>query len=231
MKRSDCTIAGLSTAVVTAPQPQIDVVLLHGYAMQASDLTPFAHSLGIAARFLIPTAPQAAEVSGCSWWTIDEAARRVELANGPRDLATFHPANRTVARNLLLQFCSEVRHQSAARPLVVCGFSQGGMVACDAILLGGLAVDGLALLSSTRVAIDEWQAQQARLKGLRILISHGRQDSDLAFAAGEALRDFHIASGAEVTWVPFDGGHEIPLVVWRRLRAFINTVGANGLPA
>jgi phospholipase/carboxylesterase len=104
------------------------------------------------------------------------------------------------------------------------------MVACDAILCGGLKVDGLALLSSSRVALSDWQQHSDRLINLPVLISHGRDDRDLAFAAGEALRDFHIAGRAQVTWVPFDGGHEIPLLVWRRLRAFLKTVGAIGLP-
>jgi len=27
--------------------------------------------------------------------------------------------------------------------------------------------------------------------------------------------------GAAVDWLPFDGGHEIPLVAWRRLRKFV----------
>ena len=26
---------------------------------------------------------------------------------------------------------------------------------------------------------------------------------------------------ADVTWQPFDGGHEVPLVVWRHLRKFL----------
>ena len=51
-----------------------------------------------------------------------------------------------------------------------------------------------------------------------MLVAHGRADAELAFVAGELLRDFAIAGGATVTWLPFDGGHEIPLVVWRALR-------------
>jgi phospholipase/carboxylesterase len=54
-----------------------------------------------------------------------------------------------------------------------------------------------------------------------VLISHGRADSDLAFAAGESLRDCLTTAGAATTWVPFDQGHEVPLVVWRRLRKFL----------
>jgi len=224
MKQSVRSIASLVTNVIETPDAQMDVVLLHGYAMQAADLTPFAHSLGVVGNFFVPTAPLAAEQQGHSWWTIDEAARRAELTQGPRDLATFNPIDRARSRELLLQFCSELRAQSVARSLVVCGFSQGGMVACDAVLCGGLKLDGLALLSSSRVAIDDWQLHGAQVQRLPILISHGRFDTDLTFAAGEALRDFHIASGAQVVWVPFDGGHEIPLLVWRRLRSFLKAL-------
>jgi phospholipase/carboxylesterase len=228
MRQSDRVIAGLATQIVSAPNPQVNVILLHGYAMQGMNLTPFAHSLGIAGEFYIPDAPMAV-IPGRSWWTIDETARRAELAMGPRDLVNFNPIGRAIARALLLQFCIEIQALSKPRPLVVCGFSQGGMVACDAILCGGLKVDGLALLSSSRVALSDWQQRSDRLKNLPVLISHGRDDRDLAFAAGEALRDFHIASEAQVTWVPFEGGHEIPLLVWRRLRAFLKTI-ANGVP-
>jgi hypothetical protein len=46
----------------------------------------------------------------------------------------------------------------------------------------------------------------------------------LAFTAGEALRDFMLAGGAEVSWAPFEGGHEIPLPVWRDLRKFLGAL-------
>jgi phospholipase/carboxylesterase len=52
-------------------------------------------------------------------------------------------------------------------------------------------------------------------------MSHGEADPDLAFSTGEALRDVLAAAGASVEWVPFEQGHEIPLLVWRRLRKFL----------
>src|SRR5258706_363508 len=59
------------------------------------------------------------------------------------------------------------------------------------------------------------------LAGLPVLVAHGRDDAELAFAAGEQLRDFAAGGGAEVTWLPFDGGHEMSFVVWRALRKLI----------
>ena len=60
------------------------------------------------------------------------------------------------------------------------------------------------------------------MHGLPIFISHGRDDQDVSFAAGERLRDTLIEAGAIVTWVEFAGGHIIPLQVWRELKKFLN---------
>jgi len=79
-------------------------------------------------------------------------------------------------------------------------------------------------MSASRVALEDWQPRRARLDGLPVFVSHGQSDRDLAFAAGEALRDFVLDSGARVSWVPFESGHEIPLVVWRGLRKFLGAL-------
>jgi phospholipase/carboxylesterase len=54
-----------------------------------------------------------------------------------------------------------------------------------------------------------------------VLVAHGKDDAELAFAAGEQLRDFASANGAIVQWLPFDGGHQLPFVVWRALRKLL----------
>ena len=95
------------------------------------------------------------------------------------------------------------------------------MLVVDLLIRTPRPVAGLVLLLSSRVAADEWPSLSSQLAGLPTLVSHGRDDQDLAFSTGEALRDAVAAAGAAVTWVPFDGGHEIPLVVWRRLRGFL----------
>jgi phospholipase/carboxylesterase len=95
------------------------------------------------------------------------------------------------------------------------------MLALDWVLCGNQRVDGLALLSTSRLALSEWQPRRERLRNLPVFLSHGASDRDLAFAAGERLRDFLLESAAQLTWTPFEGGHEIPLVVWRGLRKFL----------
>jgi phospholipase/carboxylesterase len=206
-------LGGLRAIAIGDEDADTAVIVLHGRQMQASDLAPFAHSLGVPAYFVFPDAPLPAEPRGRTWWPVDSEARIRRLATGPMELSAMDPEGRAEARALLEAACKQL-----ARPIVLVGFSQGGMLAMDHVLHGGTRPIGLALLSSTRIAIDDWQPRAHLLANLPVLVAHGHADAELAFVAGELLRDFAAAGGAQVTWLPFDGGHEIPLVVWRALR-------------
>jgi phospholipase/carboxylesterase len=218
-------IGGLRTIVVEPEgQARLVVVMLHGYAMLPEALSPFARSIGIPARFLLPEGPLEANPDGRAWWPIDGERRARALASGPRDLSREHPEGVSAARERLLAFLDDARSLSGGPPVVLVGFSQGGMLACDTVLRAQPEIAALALLSSSRITLDEWTPLVHLLEGLRVLVSHGEDDADLAFAAGEALRDLLAEAGAQVTWVPFEEGHEIPLVVWRALKKFLNQI-------
>ena len=213
--------------VETTPEPRLVVIVLHGHAMRAADLEPFAHSIGVPARFVLPTAPLPASAGGFSWWPIDEELRIEALRNGARDLCDAHPEGRPAARARLVALMQRERDARPDARLVLVGFSQGGMLACETLLHEAVRADALALLSSSCLALDEWRPRLPRLQGLPVLVSHGRHDADLAFAAGERLRDELAGAGANVQWVAFDGGHEIPLPVWRQLRKMLHTLVAD----
>jgi len=206
-------LGGLRAIAVGDETAPLAVVVLHGRQMAAADLAPFARSLGVPAYFVFPDGPLPAEPRGRTWWPVDSEARIRRLASGPMELSAMDPEGRAEARALLDALCKQL-----ARPIVLVGFSQGGMLAMDHVLHGGTRPAALALLSSTRIAIGDWQPRAHALADLPVLVAHGHADMELAFVAGELLRDFAIAGGARVTWLPFEGGHEIPLVVWRALR-------------
>lgn len=202
---------------------RVVVVLAHGFQMEPADLSPFAHSIRAPAWFLFPEAPLVADPRGRAWWFIDAKLRDEALRRGPRDFAGQHPPDLPAARARLLAFLQAAKAAAGTRPFVVAGFSQGGMLTCDTLLRAELEVAAMALFSASRIAFDEWEPLLAspRLANLPVLVSHGEVDADLAFSAGEALRDCLAAAGANVTWLPFAQGHEIPLVVWRRLRTLL----------
>lgn len=213
--------------VDTTSEPRLVVVMLHGRAMRAGDLAPFARSIGVPARFVFPQASLPLPGGGYSWWPIDEERRIESLGSGPRDLADAHPEERPAARAVLAKILREARLRAPDARLALVGFSQGGMLAVDTLLHEPVEVDALALFSSSCIALDEWRMHWPRLRGLPVLVTHGRADSELALSAGERLRDELRAAGAAVQWLAFDGGHEIPLQVWRQLRKTLNAVLAD----
>ena len=68
---------------------------------------------------------------------------------------------------------------------------------------------------------DEWSLRLPARAGLPVFFSHGRSDPDLAFHAIEKMQSEVAAAGWNVTFCPFDGGHEVPLVPLRALRRFL----------
>ena len=209
-------IGGLQALAVGDEQADLAVVVLHGRQIEAADLAPFAHSLGGPVYWVFPDAPLTAEPRGRTWWPVDSEARMRRLATGPMELSQMYPEGRAEARARLGAIVDAL-----ARPYVLVGFSQGGMLAMDYVLHGGVRPRGLALLSSTRIAISDWTPRAPALADLPVLVGHGRTDPELAFHAGELLAEFARSGGAHVTWQPFDGGHELPLIVWRSLRKFV----------
>ncbi|HEY2902473.1 MAG TPA: hypothetical protein VGL59_17955 [Polyangia bacterium] len=227
------TIGGLEVRMVdTSGDPRAPsaaaapvVVLLHGFSMAADDLAPFGASLGVAALFLFPEGPvdlQPRGLRGRAWWMIDVAGRDAAVAGGvDRDLGDENPPGLPAARRVLAALVGEVRARWPGRPLFLGGFSQGAILSLDLVLASRPALAGLILLSSGRVTAAAWASLMENVRGLRMFQSHGRADRELSFAAAQSLAVQLAAAGADHTFLPFDGGHEIPLPVLRALKRFI----------
>jgi phospholipase/carboxylesterase len=160
-------LAGRPTVAVGAPDAPMLIVMCHGFAMTPADLSPFAHSLGVAARWLFPEGPAPAalvpgEPRGRAWWNIDPVRRLEAIAVGPRDFAPLEPPDLPAARALLGAILDEVLATAAGRPVILGGFSSGGMLAFDTQLRAPRPVRGLALLSATRLCWREQAAYVAR---------------------------------------------------------------------
>jgi phospholipase/carboxylesterase len=202
------------------------VVLLHGWNMCADDFLPFTHSIGVPATYLVPQATISVTERGYGWWPVDTQMRDAALRVGARDLFEQVPVGRVEARQVLAARVNATLQANPAARLVLGGFSQGGMLACEALLHQDFRAHGLALFSSSCVALSEWRALAPRLAGLPVLMTHGSHDRDISVAAGERLRDFLLEGGAQVSWHVFEGGHEMPLSAWRRFRQLLKQVRA-----
>jgi phospholipase/carboxylesterase len=144
----------------------------------------------------------------------------LELAKRPP------PPGMAEARDLVEAFLDACETELSAprERIVLGGFSQGAMLACDVALRASRPPAGLVLLSAAPVSEPEWRSLAQKRAGLCVLQSHGRADPILPFAGGEYLRDLLREGGLSVEWIAFGGGHGIPDGVLERLGPFVSEV-------
>jgi phospholipase/carboxylesterase len=203
------------------------VVLMHGYGAPGTDLVGLWRILGVppGVRFAFPEAPN--EIPGMfgarAWWSLDLDRAEHELARGPRSYANEVPPGMEAATDQVVQMLAEIQERLGVpnERLVVGGFSQGSMAACNAVFTRDVAPAGLVVLSGTPVNLSAWKAGMEKQADLRVLQSHGEQDPLLSFQAAKDLRNDMVGAGLRHEWIPFRGGHEIPMPVLEALGGFI----------
>jgi phospholipase/carboxylesterase len=206
------------------------VVLLHGWGAPGDDLVPLGQEIDAprGTRYVFPEAPLSMQMGfgdSRGWWMLDLEQRQRELAAGrARDLSRKVPEGLAEARAKVVALLDNLERRLAAKQIVLGGFSQGAMLACDVALRTGRPLTGLVMLSGTLLAADEWTPLMPKRKGLRVFQSHGSMDQLLPSFMAEQLRDLLVQAGLSVEWVGFRGGHEIPSVVLDRLGAFLRAV-------
>lgn len=207
---------------------------MHGFGAPGTDLVPLARVMDVDGdvRFVFPEAPSALPPqygAGRAWWMLDmERMQRAMMMGMPRDLSEEHPDGLAGVRAQVESLLDAVRDELgvADERVVLGGFSQGAMLACDVALHTERPFAGLALLSGSLLAKDWWLPKMESRAGMRVFQSHGRQDSVLAFSGGEGLRDALVTGGADVEFHPFQGGHEIPMPILDGLSKFIGRVAS-----
>jgi phospholipase/carboxylesterase len=208
------------------------VVLMHGFGASGDDLAPLWRVLDVppSVRFVFPAAPLdlARELGfpgARAWWRIN--LERLVGSPAAREHAALEvPAGLVEARAQVVELLDEIARRMAPSSLVLGGFSQGAMLACDVALHDPRPLAGLVLLSGTLIAASEWEPLAPARRGLPVFQSHGANDPLLPPSGAERLRDLLGAAGLPVEWEPFRGGHEIPARVLDGLGAFLAKVTA-----
>jgi phospholipase/carboxylesterase len=208
------------------------VVLLHGFASEPGDIAPFAKSMGVGARFAFPEGPidlAAQGRRGRAWWPSDGDGRQRAIVDAvPRDLSQYEPEGLDEARAGLGALLHDLMGETNVESLILGGFSQGAMLAFDLALRSVQPLTALVQLSGSRIASRLWNPRLQSRAGTRAFISHGKQDPDLSFTSANEFQAALGAAGWLVDFCPFDGGHEIPITVLRRLKRFLREVSADG---
>jgi phospholipase/carboxylesterase len=213
--------------IETGGQGPPTVVLLHGFGSSAEAWLPYGKTVTLvpATRFLFPQGPLLVHRDdggnpGHAWWELKLAEHRRKGKPGV-DLRGLDPAELERAGGLVQDLLDQVGNRRA-HPVLLGGFSQGAMLSCQIAFGTDEALEALMVLSGTPLNEAAWRTGMAKRRALPVFMSHGRGDDILPFDLAEVLRDEMMAAGLDVTFVAFDGGHEIPEEVVVRLREFID---------
>ena len=239
---------GLKSYVVhNAPDgqsPKLAVVLCHGYGAPGLDLVGLGEELWNAApelaaevALVFPAAPLALDeigmLGGRAWWMLDLE----RLLNNPsrETMLEFRcgiPAGLPDARERIVALVEQVQENLKLSPsqIVLGGFSQGAMLAIDVALNLPEPPAALCILSGGVICHPNWQALSSQRGKLNVLQSHGRRDGILRFSEAQALQAMLVAGGANVDFIAFDGGHEIPPQVIARMADLLKRLLAEQKP-
>lgn len=206
------------------------VVLLHGFGAPGDDLVALWKMIRVPdeVRFVFPVAPLALDgglQGGRAWWMLDMERIARDMASGRgRDVHAI-PNGLSEARTFIVALLDQLHQQwnIPSDQIILGGFSQGAMLACDTVLRTDRPFAGLVLLSATLIAKDEWMPLLANRKGLPVFQSHGTDDPLLPFDTAKNLRQAMTDQGIPVEWHEFRGGHEIPFGVLKELGSFLQT--------
>ncbi|BCS34364.1 esterase [Luteitalea sp. TBR-22] len=214
--------SGLRTIEVgTGGRP---VLLLHGYSSAPAEWLPFTVTLmsGTDTRFVFPEGmTKGARGTGRAWWPLDLSSH--VSGTGLPDLTRTRPQGLADAAARVRTLLGEVTTRLGGRreDLVLGGFSQGAMVSAEVAFRSDVPLRALVLLSPTVIDEPSWRQGLSARRGLRVFVAHGRQDDVLSFALTSRWAETMRTAGLDVTWVPFDGKHEIPSSVVEALNAFL----------
>jgi phospholipase/carboxylesterase len=222
---SGCNRRRLATIVHGGNSPPT-LMLLHGYGSSAEQWAPFTQTIRWPAsgRFVFPQAPETTippdgPVGGRAWWRLDLVSY-VPRGKSIADLSAVRPPGLAVAAALVEDRLRD-RRTVPRGPVILGGYSQGAMVASEVAFRSKVPLSALVVLSGTLVDEPSWESHFRQRQGLPVFVSHGRRDTVLSFEVADRFRQRLEAAGLQVTWCPFEGGHEIPATVVIALNDFI----------
>ncbi len=213
-------VAPLS-AIIRGGDGPPSLVLLHGYGSNAEDWLQFVETIQLPpnGRFVFPQGPWRGPGGARGWWWL-HLESYVPKGQTLPDLSAADPGGIKVASRLVRDFLDDV-----PAPIVLGGFSQGAMLSGEIAFQTEQPLAGLVLIGGTTVNEAAWVDRFAGRRSLPIFIAHGRHDGILPFAIADRFRTKLQAAGLDVTWVPFEGGHDIPAEVVRQLNTFLAGLG------
>ncbi len=201
------------------------VIWLHGWGAPGDDLVALADRMRAPGRaHIFPAAPLERPGGGRAWWTLDpEQLAAMRAREEARRLPEPPPAEYLSAREAVRTLVAELSARAPDAEIVLGGFSQGAMMSAEVAIDAPADVDAVFLLSGAWLRPTVWEAAMRAAHPRRALVVHGRADTMLPFADGEATATALRTAGVDVTFVAHGGGHGIPPEALDALSRFLRS--------
>ena len=202
--------------VLGSENPAYTFLFLHGYAADAKNVMGI-NQIKPAERWIFPDALKDSD-GAQSWFEFKKI-------NFPSDLQNqeFHQEIQEQiqkGQTRILNFIKSLNLNP--EELILGGFSQGAILS-SALALTAFKPKALIICSGGGAFFKSPKdSANKKSKPKKFFQSHGTQDSIVPFASGEALYQNLKTSGWKGSFYKFDGGHEIPLEILNRLKAYLN---------
>jgi phospholipase/carboxylesterase len=194
--------------IETGKNPTASIIWLHGLGADGNDFAPIVPEIRLpplAIRFVFPHAPvQPVTINGGmrmrAWYDITAGANRREDEGGVR-------ASQVLIETLIGR---EKERGTAARRLVLAGFSQGGAIALQAGLRRPERIAGIMALS-TYVPLGEKLSAEASTanRDVPVFMAHGSYDPIIPLAWAEQSRKLLESLGHPVEWREYGMPHSV----------------------
>lgn len=177
------------------------VVAIHGRGATAADFARIWEALDDPACILaVPEAPYELVVHGRKGFSWDFPVQNPKL---------WDVADPMVAEDIL-GVARTVARQYTCGPVYLLAHSQGCAYAFLAAMRHPDQVKGVVLFGGVLPREMLREEDMARAAGkVRVFWAHGRADAAVPFSQGEKARDDLLGRKFDVTFVPFEGGHEL----------------------
>jgi len=194
--------------IETGKNPSASIIWLHGLGADGNDFAPIVPEIRLprlAIRFVFPHAPvQPVTINGGmrmrAWYDIADGANRREDERGVR-------ASQVLIETLIGR---EKERGTAARRLVLAGFSQGGAIALQTGLRHPERIAGIMALSAYVPVAEELSAEASPAnRDVPIFMAHGSYDPVIPLAQAERSRKLLESLGYPVEWREYGMPHSV----------------------
>ena len=189
----------------TGSNPGGTVIWLHGLGADATDFEPLVPVLKLdqPLKFVFPNAPKRpVTINGGmemrAWYDVDLSAPLASSADIDASTAA------------ILALAEQMRGEGGTDNIALAGFSQGGVIALNALVTAKTKFRGVMALS-TYVHNAEGLVDIVRLENLDtpVFMAHGLLDPMIPAHRGVASREALNALGYPIEWREYRMGHEV----------------------